>query len=126
MRWREVREAFVDEKVGQRRGVDERTVELFGFASRKQIGGVVSVWELGDGRVEPVGCEEPVVAFGGDPAGEIGIGGDDGLLLEAAELSGLARGEACPECSDTEMCAAGGDADGNRVKGTLRQDGIAL
>ena len=35
-----------------------------------QLSGVLAIGELGEVRIESVGGEEPVVAFGGDPAGE--------------------------------------------------------
>ena len=41
------------------------------------LGGVGAVGEGGSAGVDAVGGELPVVAFGSDVAGEVGVGGDD-------------------------------------------------
>jgi hypothetical protein len=36
--------------------------------------------------------EDPEVAFGGDPAGGVGVGGNDRVLADGSELAGLLIG----------------------------------
>jgi hypothetical protein len=43
--------------------------------------------------VEAVLGQDPEVAFGGDPAGEISVGGHDRVHAEAGELSALLIGQ---------------------------------
>ncbi len=58
----------------------------------QQIGRVAALREQGVSGVEAVGGEDPEVAFGGDPAGDVGVGGHDRVLADGGELAGLLIG----------------------------------
>mgnify|MGYP003375999021 CR=1 FL=1 len=70
--------------------------------------------------------EEPVVAVGGGLSGEVGIGGDDGLLLVRVRclrnLAGLFLGEGCAERCDADVAAVACEADGEGVQWSFDQD----
>jgi len=64
--------------------------------------------------IELIAAEYPEVAFGGDAAGEIGVGGEDWLSADAGQLMGMFVGEGCAErCyPDVAPLASEGDGDG--------------
>ena len=71
-----------------------------------------------------MGGEDPVVAFGGDATGEVGVGGDDRRPVPVlAELGGLVVGEGGSQGSDADVRAAGGEGDGDGVQGAFDDDG---
>ena len=57
----------------------------------QQIGRVTAVREQGVSGVEAVGGEDPEVAFGGDPAGDVGVGGDDRVPADGGRVGWPAR-----------------------------------
>ena len=71
------------------------SVSAVGPSSGEQVGWVGAVGKSGVEGVEPVAAEHPIVAFGGDAAGEVGVGGDDGLGTDAGKLVCLLIGQRC-------------------------------
>ena len=67
--------------------------------------------------------EDPVVAFGGDLAGDVGVRGDDRVDAELAELGGLLVGEVGAERRDADVAALAGEGDGDGVDGSFDEDG---
>ena len=57
--------------------------------------------------VEPVAAEYPEVTFGGDAAGEVGVGGDDWLGTDAGKLMGLLVGQRCAERCNPDVAPVG-------------------
>ena len=62
------------------------------WACRTEAGSAPSGRSYGE-RVCTVLCEEPEGAFGGDAAGQVGVGGDDRSGAQRGELAGLLVGE---------------------------------
>jgi len=91
---RHVGGTLIDEYMRQPCRVHERGREYPPASGGDEVSGVGAV---GQGRVAgvvAVGGEDPVVAFGGDAAGEVGVGGDDRRPMpEFAELGRLFVGE---------------------------------
>ena len=65
--------------------------------------------------VEPVAAEHPIVAFGGDAAGEVGVGGDDWLGTDAGELVCLLLGQRCAERCNPDVASLAGEGDGDGI-----------
>ena len=88
-----VGEAFVDQLVRQRGRVVESGGQCPCTSKGEEGGGVGAFRQLGVARVVAVGAEDPVVAFGGDAAGEVGVRGDDRrpVTVLAVPAAALAR-----------------------------------
>ena len=91
----EVVEPLGEQLVAQRLAAGQRGGECRGAALGEQVGRVQAVGEAGVAGVEAVRGEHPEVAFGGDLAGEVGVGGHDRVAADAA-----ASWEACSSVSD--------------------------
>jgi len=75
--------------------------------------------------VSAAGGEHPVVAFGGELAGEVAVGGDDDagwVSVVGGEAVGLGVGEGCAEGCDADVVGAG-QGDGEDVDGSFDEDG---
>ena len=66
----------------------------------EQVGWVGAVGKSCVEGVEPVAAEHPVVAFGCDAAGGVGVGCDNWMPTDAGELGCLLLGEGGAEWSD--------------------------
>ncbi len=88
-----------------------------------EVGWVGAVGQGGVGGVEVVEGEQPVVAFGGDLSGEVGVGGHDRGASVLVELGDLGFGEAGAEWRDADVAAVAGQGDGDRVERSFDQDG---
>lgn len=78
--------AFGDHHLGHRAGVVEEGGEGGRAAGGEQVGGGRRPsGEGGAAGVDAVGGELPVVAFGADVAGEVGVGGDDDVGVAGQE-----------------------------------------
>ena len=88
---RQVGEAFGDEVVAEGPRCGQGRVECLGPAAGEDVGGVGAVGDRGDLWVESVRGEQPVVAFGGETAGEVAVSGDDQVVGagQAGQLPGL-------------------------------------
>ena len=93
--------------------------ERCGAVAGQQVGRVTALREQGKSGVEAVGGEDPEVAFGGDPAGDVGVGGHDRVLADAGELAGLLIGQGRTEWCDTDVAAAAGHGYGDGVHRSL-------
>ena len=83
-------EAFVDQLVCEWLRAVERCGQNLTVSGGDEVGGVGAVGQGGVAGVVAVGGEDPVVAFDGDAASEVGVGGDDWRpVAELAELGGL-------------------------------------
>src|SRR5829696_2510370 len=101
------------------RAWSSKLVSAAGQLRASRSGGVSALRERRKSGVEAVGGEDPEVAFGGDPAGNVGVGGHDRVLAEPGELAGLLIGQGCTEWGDTDVAAAAGQGDGDGVHRSL-------
>jgi hypothetical protein len=102
---------------GQRRG------ECGWAPLGEQVGRVEALGEAGVTGVEAVRGEEPEVAFGCDPPGEVGVGGHDRVAADRAELGGLLVGQRGTERSNAEVAAGACQRDGDGVHRALDDHG---
>ena len=115
-------EAFLDQGVAQRLGPVERGGERLGSVAGEDVGGVGAVGPGGVAGVEAVGGEVPEGAFGGDLAGDVGVGADDRIDPVVGELGGLFVGEGGAERRHPDVAAAAGEGDGDGVDGSFDDD----
>src|SRR5688572_25156596 len=85
-------EPLVDEPFAERPRLVQHVRERCRAVEGQEIGRVAAFREYGVSGVESVGGEDPEVAFGGDPAGDVGVGGHDRVLADGGELAGLLIG----------------------------------
>jgi hypothetical protein len=85
-------EPFLDEPLTERPRQVQHGSERLGAVEGEQVGRVAALREQGKAGIEAIGSEEPEVAFGGDLAGDVGVGGNDRVPADAGKLPGLLIG----------------------------------
>jgi len=99
-------EPFLDKPLTERPRLVQDGSERLRAVGVQEIGRVSALREPRVSGVEAVGGEHPEVAFGGDPAGDVGVGGHDRVLADGGELAGLLSCEGRTEWCDTDVAAA--------------------
>lgn len=97
----QVAEPFVDELFAQRTRLLQGGGERRRVVQGEQVGRITAVEKPGLPGVETMRSEDPEFAFGGDPAGDVGVGDHNRVLPDPVELAGLLIGQRCSQRSDT-------------------------